>query len=152
MRGAILANLILYAIVASQPLAYLVFLGKAQRALSASAYIELRQRINPVMTRRLPVIYLLTLAAGVWVSVLALRAGHTGDLVPALIGLLCLVVDVFFMLRENVPINGAIDRWSPAAPPADWEDYRRKWFAVFAPRQAVLLFGFVALLAGAVLR
>jgi hypothetical protein len=66
--------------------------------------------------------------------------------------LFCLVVDVAFMLRENVPINGVIDRWSTADYPENWDDYRRKWFAIFRYRQIALLVGFAGLLIGAVVR
>jgi hypothetical protein len=128
MRLAILANLLAYAVVVSQPLAYIMVMTSAQRALTAPAFIELRQHINRVMTRRVPVIYGITLA----------------------IALLCLIVDVGLMLRENVPINGVIDQWSATDYPADWQDYRGKWFAIFAYRQAALLAGFLSLLVGAV--
>ena len=54
MRMAMLLTLIGYTVVVSQPLAYIVAMTAAQRGLSAAAYIELRQRINAVMTKRLP--------------------------------------------------------------------------------------------------
>ena len=150
LRIALFASLVAYAIVASQPLAYLFFLGKAQRALSPVAYIELRQRINPVMTRRVPWIYAGALATLLLLLVLALHTGSWSARVTASVALLCLVVDVLLMLRENVPINGVVDRWSTTRYPEDWEHYRTRWFAIFAYRQIVLLVGFVALLVGAV--
>ena len=55
-----------------------------------------------------------------------------------------------FMLRENVPINGVVDRWSTTRYPHDWESYRTKWFAIFAYRQVILGVGFLSLLVGAV--
>jgi hypothetical protein len=152
IRIAMVLNLIAYAVVVSQPLAYLLFLGEAQRALSATAYIELRQRINPVMTRRVPAIYLTALATVLLVLVLSLRVGSASGVVTSALALLCLLVDVFFMVRENVPINGVMDRWSTTDYPEDWEHYRSRWFAIFAYRQVVLLVGFLALLAGAVFR
>jgi hypothetical protein len=150
IRIAIISNLIAYSIVASQPLAYMVVMGRAQRALSPAAYIELRQCINPVMTRRVPVIYLSTLATVLLLLVLSLRIGNWSGIVTATVALLCLVIDILFMLRENVPINGVIDQWSTTNYPEDWEHYRTKWFAIFAYRQVVLLVGFFSLLVGAV--
>ena len=150
--AALVASLFAYTIVVSQPLLYVVALTEAQLALSAPAYIELRQRINPPMTKRLPVIYLGTLATLVWVLVLSLRSGERGVLIGAGIALLSLVVDVVFMVRENVPINGVIDRWSSTDFPADWEEYRAKWFRIFRYRQVALLVGFASLLIGAVVR
>ncbi len=150
IRYAIIANLVAYSIVVSQPLAYLVFLARAQRALSAPAYIELRQCINPVMSRRVPVIHLSTLATVLLLLVLSLRGGSWNVAGTAAIALLCLVIDAILMMRENVPINGVVDRWSTTNYPEDWEDYRSKWFGVFGYRQVVLLVGFFSLLVGAV--
>jgi hypothetical protein len=150
IRIAILTNLIAYSIVVSQPLFYLVALGRVQGALSAAAYIELRQGINSVMTRRVPVIYLSTLVTLMLVLVLSLRLGNGSGLVTSTIALLCLLADVFLMMRENAPINGVMDQWSTTNPPGDWESYRAKWFAVFVYRQVLLLVGFFALLVGAV--
>lgn len=150
MRLAMLANLVVYAVVVSQPLAYLLFLTSAQRGLSAPAFIELRQRINQVMNRRVPLVYGSALGTLLLVLGLSLASGNWHGLVTAGVALLCLVIDAVFMLRENVPINRVMDRWTTTAPPADWEHYRSRWFAVFAYRQVVLLIGFVSLLVGAV--
>jgi hypothetical protein len=152
MRIAMLANLVAYSIVVSQPLAYIVAMTSAQRALSAPAFVELRQRINPVMTRRLPVIYSVTLATTLLLLGLSMFSGEWHVLVTTIVALGCLLVDVLFMLRGNVPINGVIDQWSTTNYPGDWQDYRTRWFATFAYRQIALLAGFVSLLVGAVFR
>lgn len=148
----LIASLVAYALVVSQPLAYLVFLSSAQHGLSAPAYIELRQRINPVMTRRVPVLYVGTLLIELLLLVLAFRGQAWSVVAAATVALLCLIVDAVIMLRENGPINGVMDRWSTTAYPDDWQVYRAKWFAVFAYRQIALLVGFVSLLVGAVFR
>lgn len=150
MRLALLANLLAYAVVVSQPLFYLVAMTGAQRALTAPAFVELRQRINAVMTRRLPAIYAVTLVTSLILLLLAALAGDRGVLATALVALVCLLVDVWLMVRENVPINGVIDRWSTTDYPEDWQDYRTRWFAIFAYRQVALLAGFLSLLSGAV--
>jgi hypothetical protein len=150
IRIAIIANLLAYSTVASQPLFYIVALTAAQRALSGAAYVELRQRINAVMTRRVPLIYLTTLVTNVVLLALSWRAQNRNVLITTLLALLCLIVDVALMLRENVPINGVMDRWSATDYPDDWADYRTKWFSIFAYRQVILLVGFAGLLVGAV--
>ena len=149
---ALLASLVLYAIVASQPLFYFVALGPAQRRLSAPAYIELRQALNPLMVRRVPVLYLGTLAALALTIFLAWRASATLVAGPATTALILLVVDTFLMTRSSVPINTFIDSWTPANHPADWELHRDRWFVIFRYRQAALLTGLFGLLSGAVLR
>jgi hypothetical protein len=149
-RMAIFANVLAYSTVASQPLAYGIALTAAQRALSASAYVELRQRINEVMTRRVPVIYLATLLTSAGSLVLSWHAQNWNVFTTTAIAFVCLVTDMALMLRENVPINKVIDRWSATAPPADWETYRNQWFFVFRFRQVILLLGFTSIVVGAV--
>lgn len=147
---AILANLLAYSTVVSQPLFYLVALTSAQRALSGSAFVELRQRINAVMDRRIPVIYSTTLVTTLVLVVLSWRGGHWWVLGTTLVALLCLIADAAWMVRKSVPINAVMSRWSTTDYPGDWELYRTRWFAIFGYRQAVLLIGFVSLLVGAV--
>ncbi len=150
LRLSILLNLIAFSTVVSQPLFYLVALTNAQRGLSGAAYVELRQRINAVMSRRVPAIYGATLVTMLILLVLSWRARSWNVLGTTVVAFLCLVVDVVLMLRENVPINGVIDRWSIPGYPEDWAAYRDKWFAIFGYRQVVLLVGFISLLGGAV--
>lgn len=137
-----------YSIVVSQPLAYLLFLSRAQQALSAPAFIELRQRINPVMNRRLPAIYLSTLAAAIWLLTLSWGSGHRSLAAAASVAILCLVLDLVLTVRGNLPINQAMDRWSTSDFPADWQAQRTRWFAAFRRRQVVLILGYLTLLVG----
>ncbi len=147
-----LVNLVLFAVVASQPLFYAVALSHASRALSAPAFIELRNAINAVMKRRVPAVYLGTLATCVGVLTLSLLAGELWMAATSGVALAALVGDTALMLRENVPINGVIETWTPTQYPADWESYRTRWMAIFAVRQVLLVVGFVSLLTGAVFR
>jgi hypothetical protein len=108
--------------------------------------------VNAVMNRRVPVIYVGAIAAGLFLSGLSLRTREWTVLVTAAVALLCLFLDLVFMVRENVRINGVTDRWSTTSYPEDWEHYRTQWFAVFRSRQVLLLVGFSSVLAGAVFR
>lgn len=148
-RVVLLSNLLAWSLVACQPLFYLVALSSAQRALSAPAYIELRQRINPLMMRRLPGLYGLALLTTPALLALAWSDGEQVVAITAAIGLLCLVLDLVLMLRVSVPINRRMDGWSIASHPADWSADRSKWFTIFGYRQVVLLTGFAGALAGA---
>jgi hypothetical protein len=150
IRVAIFANLLAYSTVASQALFCIVAMTSAQRALSGAAYVELRQRVDSVMTRRVPVIYSTTLATLLALLVLSWRGRAWTVLATTIVALLSLLVDIALMLRESVPINQVIDRWSTANLPDDWEAYRSRWFAILGYRQVVLLVGLVGLLFGAV--
>jgi len=150
MRIAILVNVAVYSLVVSQPLSYLLALTKVQSALSAPAYIELRQRINAAMNRSVPPVYVAALLLNIVVLFLASRAGAGLVAATTTVALLCLLIDAFFMIRKNVPINGVMDAWSTTDYPGDWERYRAMWFEIFGYRQAALVLGFASLLIGAI--
>lgn len=152
LRIATLANLIAYSIVVSQPLAYAVFLGRVQQTLSPPAYVELRQRINPTMAARVPTIYVGTLLTLLSMIGLALREGASLTLATSVIALVCLLIDVLFMVRKNLPINRIVDQWSTTDIPADWARHRDAWFAAFGSRAIALFIGFLSALVGAVFR
>ena len=152
LKLAMLVNLAFFATVVSQPLFYAVALGHASRALSAPAYIELRNAINAVMKRRVPVMYLGALATCLSVLVLSFLDGDRWKAMTSALALAALIADAALMVRENVPINGVIETWTPMQYPADWETYRTRWMAIFAVRQVLLVIGFVSLLIGAVFR
>lgn len=79
--------------------------GHIPRALSGPAFIELRQRINAAMDRRIPVIYGTTLVTSLLLLAVSWRAGSATVLVTTSVALLCLVADAALMVRKNVPIN-----------------------------------------------
>jgi hypothetical protein len=150
LEVTLFATLILFALVVSQPLFYLVALGRASGALSAPAYIELRQRINAVMNVRLVPLYVATLASTLALAWSAFAHGERLLATAALAAATGLIADAVLAVRRNVPINTRMDGWDPASPPADWEAQRAQWTAAFATRQVVLATAYAALLAGAV--
>jgi hypothetical protein len=152
LQLAMLANLALYAVVASQPIFYAVALSDTTAALQAPAYVEVRNAVNTVMKRRLPALYVLTLVACLTVLVLALRSGERLVAITSGVALLALFVDAGFMLAVNVPINTAIESWTPTNYPADWQVHRARWAAALAWRQLATISGFASLLVGAVFR
>jgi len=140
-----IVGVVLWAVLASQHLFYAVGLGDAQRALAGPAYVELRNAIDDVMRRNLPLVYVATL---VWTVVLIARGGPGRVwFVLALAGLLG---DAGVMLARSMPINELMHTWSVAALPADWEVHRAAWLEVFRWRQICVWLGFLALLIGAV--
>ena len=140
-----IVGVVLWAVLASQHLFYAVGLGDAQRALGGPAYVELRNAIDDVMRRNLPLVYVATL---VWTVLLIVRGGPGRVwFVVALAGLLG---DAAVMLTRSVPINELMQPWTVAAPPADWETHRAAWLEVFRWRQICVGIGFLGLLIGAV--
>ena len=147
---ATFTTLALFAVVVSQPLFYLVALSRASGALSAPAYVELRQRINEVMNVRLVPLYGATLVSTLVLIWAAFARGERVLGAAALIAVAGLVTDAVLAVRRNVPINTRMDGWSPTNVPADWETHRARWTAAFSTRQIVLAFAYSALLVGVV--
>ncbi len=147
---ATFTTLVLFALVMSQPLFYLVALGRASGALSAPAYVELRQRINAVMNVRLVPLYGATLVSALLLAWAAFAREERVLGAAALLAVAGLAADAVLAIRRNVPINTFMDAWSPTNVPADWETHRARWTAAFATRQVVLALAYAALLVGVV--
>jgi len=144
-RWISIVGVVLWVLLVSQHAFYAVGLGDAQRALTGPAYVELRNAIDVVMRRNLPLVYVATL---VWTIVLVARGGP-GRIwfVVALVGLLA---DAGIMLSGSVPINELMQTWSPANLPADWEVHRAAWLDVFRWRQIAVAIGLIGMLLGTV--
>jgi hypothetical protein len=61
-----------------------------------------------------------------------------------------LIVALVITLRVNVPIDGAIDRWTVDTLPSDWTSIRNRWEAYHAARTFISLAGFGFVLAAVV--
>jgi hypothetical protein len=138
-------SLLLYSVVASQPLFYWMALDCATQGLSAQAYVELRQQINAAIVKRLMAIYLATLLALLALLGAALLQHRLWLALGAGAGALTLVGDLILAAKLNVPINRRMDGWSLAALPDDWAAQRDAWSAALGLRRVVLLLGFVVL-------
>jgi ABC-type iron transport system FetAB permease component len=146
---ALFLTLAVFSFVVSQPFFFLVALGRASETLSASAYIELRQRINAVMNRKLPLLYGAALVSALVLLGLAIARGERLVAAATGVAIAGLVADTVLAVRRNVPLNGLMDGWTASDPPADWELHRARWAQAFALRQVVLSVAWAVLLAGA---
>ena len=142
------ASVVAFGLVASQHAFYAVGLGETQRRLGASAYVELRNAIDDVLRRTLPRVYVGALVFTVLPVVLATGAARGF----AIVALAALCAEAWLMLKRSVPLNDRMQTWTPDAVPADWQETRAAWLAVFRRRQIVVAIGFVATLLGALAR
>lgn len=140
-----IVGIVLWALLASQHFFYAVGLGAAQRAIGGPAYVELRNAIDDVMRRNLPVVYGATL---LWTILLVVRGGP--GRVAFAVALAALLADVAVMALGNMPLNALMHTWSPDALPADWQVHRAAWLDAFRWRQIAVGIGFVSILIGAV--
>jgi hypothetical protein len=145
-----LLNLMIYGVLASQPIFYLLALGKATKNLRPSSYTELRNQINNILEINMRVLYYTVLLTSIGWFICTLFMHSTGLIITSLVAVLALFIDMFFLFSGDIPINNIIKTWTPENYPTDWEVHKKKWFWFFRRRQVAILTGFTSLLLGAV--
>jgi len=136
--------------VVSQPLFYLLALADAQKTLRPSAYIELRNLLDRKLQFNLRIVYYTTLSTNLLLILVSFLTGSAVLLATSLVAAAALFADMILLFRGDVPINKAIQTWTPENYPPDWKNYRNKWFFYYHRRQIVDIIGFLSLLTGAV--
>lgn len=152
LKLLLFVNLVGFALIASQPLFYLLALSDSQKKLAAPAYIELRKLLDKTLKLRLKLLYYGTLLTAVLVTWFAVAASAPLQIVTASIALIALIVDIIIAIKRNVPINKIINNWDAAKYPRHWQLIRRKWFYFYTIRQVVGIIGFLSVLVGLVFR
>ena len=64
----------------------------------------------------------------------------------------CGIAEIALTLTRNVPLNGRIQSWDVAAPPADWATVRDEWLRGHRARTALSLVGLGCQIAATVRR
>ncbi|HTE09470.1 MAG TPA: hypothetical protein VK645_00845 [Chitinophagaceae bacterium] len=146
----LLITILLYSIIVSQSVSYIISLRDVQQNMTAAEYIvfrkltdkNFRSKFRPVIYASLVSNLLLVVLCGIHFNGLL----FTGAAV-AFVGLL---TDIIITIKGNLPVNNIINTWTPEKYPENWADYRRYWLQVFCKRQVANLTGFVSLLAAAI--
>ena len=73
-------------------------------------------------------------------------------LITSVLAILALLIDIFFLLIGNQPINKVFQSWDPENYPENWKEMRHLWFKYYKKRQIAALTGFFILLAAAVFK
>ena len=149
-KVVLLATLVVFALLASQPLFYLMALGPAQKSLRATAYIELRKGLDKSIKPVLRVLYVAALLLCVVLISFSVYTHHLLLLAAAAVALLSLLIDIMLAVKTNIPINNIINEWDADNYPRHWQLFRKKWFHFYRIRQVAGLIGFAALLFGVV--
>lgn len=150
LKFLIFLNLIGFALIASQPLFYLLALADSQKKLRATAYIELRKLLDKNLRTKLKALYYSTLFSAVLLTITTFSTAAPVHFITACIALCALIADVVISMKRNVPINNLISKWDADAYPRHWQLIRRKWFYFYHIRQVVAIIGFISLLVGVV--
>lgn len=119
-----------------------------RRAPDWSGWLTGQQRVDRVMSRVAPPVFLATAATAAGAALLAARRGEVGVATARALAAVCTGGAVVVTLRVNEPANTRLRAWRPAdAPPADWREVRARWDRGHAVRRALVV---AAALAGGV--
>ena len=141
-------TLLLYAFVISQSFFYILAMANVLKNMQPATYIESRKLLDKSLRTSLPIVYYLALIAS-FALVAFCVINPTGVLfICSLVALAALIADLVLTIKGNRPINETINTWSASDYPANWKEYRSKWFMVYNIRQVANIIGFVSLLAG----
>lgn len=146
----ILLTLLAYSIIVSQSFMYILALKHVQLNLKASPYTEFRKLIDTSMRRNFKYVIYAALLTNLILVVSAFKSPDSLLFITASIGFVALIADTLLTVKGNLPVNDIINSWSSDNYPANWADYRTKWFNIFQYRQVANIIGFVSLLIGAV--
>ena len=129
---------------------YLLTLKNVHFSLDAIPYTEIRKLIDTSMRVNFKYVIYIALLFNILLVVLNIKNPGSLLFITATIALFALVIDTLLMLKGNLPINDIINTWTSESFPANWAEYRMKWFNIFQYRQIANITGFVSLLLGAV--
>jgi uncharacterized membrane protein len=143
-------TLLTYAFIVGQSFFYILALSNASKKMQASSYIETRKLIDAELQSRLSLVYYAALAASILLTAFSIVNPNGILFISSVIALIALVIDIAIALKGNIPINKTINSWSSSNYPANWQQFRSKWFSIYHIRQAVNIAGFISLLGGLV--
>jgi hypothetical protein len=137
-------SLLLYA--AFFGMAVYLFVAPCHAKLSGPTFIECFQRINPYLKVRVRVLSLATVALILVLLGLLFDRWAGPPFWLTLAALLGAAMSVAVDLVGSAPLARQMGSWSPAEPPAGWEQVRDRWLRLQSFRGAVSAVGFVLLL------
>ena len=138
----------LYAFVISQSLFYILAMSNVLKSMQPGTYIESRKLLDKYLSASLPLVYYSALIASISLTAFCVINPSGVLFICSAIALTALVADIILTIKGNKPINETINGWSASDYPANWKEYRSKWFMIYNIRQSANIIGFVSLLAG----
>lgn len=123
-------------------------MSRVTKSMQPVTYIESRQLLDKNLQSSLSVVYYLALAASIALTAFCVINPSGILFICSIISLVSLIIDVTLTLKGNVPLNKIINTWTASNYPANWKEYRSKWFVIYSIRQVANTIGFVSLLAG----
>jgi hypothetical protein len=98
-----------------------------------------QQRVDRVMSRIAPPLFLSTAATAAAAAVGALTHGRPATAAARGVAAGCVVASVVVTLRVNEPANQTLRGWSPIDPPPHgWQEVRARWNRAHAVRRVLV--------------
>jgi hypothetical protein len=150
LKVLLFINLLGYAFIASQAFFYLLAMAGAQKNLKAPAYVELRNLLDTRLSVTLRIVYYTVLLTSILLCVLTFRNTANLLFITSVIACIALWVDVFIMMKGNMPLNRLMHSWTPENYPDNWHERRAEWLRYYRLRQVAAITGFISLITGTV--
>lgn len=98
-----------------------------------------QQRVDRVMSRVAPPVFLSTAASAAGAAAVALTQGRPRTAAARTVAAACVVAAVVVTLRVNEPVNQTLRGWRPTDPPPDgWQQVRARWDRAHAVRRGLV--------------
>jgi hypothetical protein len=143
-----LLQLVVYLIITSQVLFYLIILSDAMKQTSLENFIELRKIVDGLMGTRFRVIYYAGLILTLSVVILLLKKPDSVLFTTSCIALVCLIIDVSIAMKGNIPINNLINTYTAGDTTHDWSALRIQWLKLINIRGGFITVGMLSQIAG----
>ena len=141
-------TLLMYAVVISQSIFYILAMAGTMKRMQAETYIETRNLLTPKLETPLQIVYYTALSASVLLTAFCVVNPNGLLFITSAIAFVALLTDALLAVKGNIPLNKFINSWTSGNYPQNWKQYRAQWFTLYHIRQALNITGFVSLLGG----
>ncbi|WP_291515817.1 DUF1772 domain-containing protein [Bdellovibrio sp. ArHS] len=133
--------------MAGSSFAFVLGMGPAMENLSAAAYIELHQNLDPAFSAWNPLLYFILTVTIVANLFLLREEWKSLEFLLVLFALICVLDELLMTWTGNLPLSRAVHDWQMLAPPTNWAEVRSQWLRFMYIRSALLVSSFGLLLA-----
>ena len=117
-----------------------IWIGYNPRDLSAMAYVEQQQNAIRALNVLMPVLGLIAIV--LTVTAAFLQRSDRPTFVVLLIAAVLLLISGVITRFGNQPLNAIVITWDLSAIPADWKEFRDKWWSFHIMRTISALLAF----------
>lgn len=137
--------LVLYFLLAGQASFYKLCFTQVFAVIPASQFLAIRKLADPILQRRLSILYYSSLIFGITFTIYATSLGSLSLKLAAISSLLLLLTDIILAKKYNIPLNTAIR--NAVAPGDDLAmEWQRHWLRWINVRGNFIIAGFIVLL------